>query len=286
MTIAISLKVHNGVVLAADSASTLEAQTSEGKKSVLNIFNTARKIFNLYKNEPIGFVGWGLGSIGPASISTLCKDLRRRFMCIEAGYPDYVLDKDNYTLQHVANLARKYFFEEKYVTEGLSQITPKPPSMGFIVAGYSSGENLAEEWQITIREGKCPEPELVRPKDETGITWAGEREVIHRLFSGYGTELPNVLAELGAPSDQIPKIMDIIESRLAMHWISPPMPIKDAIDLAKFLAEATIMFSRFTPGPPTVGGPVDIAAITKHEGFKWVGRKLWYPAELNPKEGV
>ena len=32
MTIAISLKVHNGVVLAADSASTLEAQTSEGEK--------------------------------------------------------------------------------------------------------------------------------------------------------------------------------------------------------------------------------------------------------------
>ena len=43
----------------------------------------------------------------------------------------------------------------------------------------------------------------------------------------------------------------------------------------------TINFSRFTPGAATVGGPVEVAVITKHEGFKWVDRKLYYPRELN-----
>jgi hypothetical protein len=282
MTIAISLKVHDGVVLAADSASTLAAPASDGKTAVVNIFNTARKIFNLYKELPIGCVSWGAGDLGLASISTLFKDLRRRFMGNDPNHKDYILDSKTYSMEQVASLVRKFFCEEKY-TPDLRETRPNL-SLGIIVAGFSAGEALAEEWEINIDKGNCPDPKPVRPKDDTGITWAGEREVIHRLFLGYGTRLPEVLSELNVPSDQIPIIIDIFESRLAMHWISPPMPIKDAIDLAKFLAKATIMFSRFTPGPPTVGGPVDVAAITKHEGFKWVQRKLWYPPELNPKE--
>ncbi len=61
-----------------------------------------------------------------------------------------------------------------------------------------------------------------------------------------------------------------------------PMPIQDAIDLATFLVDVTIKFSRFAPGPPTVGGPIEVAAITKHEGFKWVRRKFYYQAKYNP----
>jgi hypothetical protein len=282
MTIAISLKVHDGVVLAADSASTLAAPTIDGKTAVVNIFNTARKIFNLYKELPIGCVTWGAGSIGRASVSTLTKDLRRRFMGKESGHDDYVLDPKKYSLKQVASLVRRFFFDEKY-TEELGQIPPDL-SMGFVVAGYSAGEDLAEEWIINIDKGNCPEPKPVRPKDDTGITWAGEQEVITRLIFGYGTELEKVLSEIKVPQEQVPIIMNIIKSRLTKTWHSPPMPIKDAIDLAQFLAEATIMFSRFAPGAPTVGGPVDVAAITKHEGFKWVQRKLWYPEKLNPKE--
>jgi hypothetical protein len=29
-----------------------------------------------------------------------------------------------------------------------------------------------------------------------------------------------------------------------------------------------IIYLHFTPGAPSVGGPIEIAAITKHEGFK------------------
>ena len=33
--------------------------------------------------------------------------------------------------------------------------------------------------------------------------------------------------------------------------------------------------------PETIGGPIELAAITKHEGFKWVARKHYYGEELN-----
>jgi hypothetical protein len=59
------------------------------------------------------------------------------------------------------------------------------------------------------------------------------------------------------------------------------MPIKNAIELAIFMVETAINFVRFGPGHNWVGGPVEVAAITKHEGFKWVQRKLFYQRELN-----
>jgi hypothetical protein len=63
--------------------------------------------------------------------------------------------------------------------------------------------------------------------------------------------------------------------------IHDAMPIQDAIDLAEFLVELTKKFIRFHPGAPTVGGPIDIAAITKHEGFKWIKRKHYYSKDVN-----
>ena len=52
------------------------------------------------------------------------------------------------------------------------------------------------------------------------------------------------------------------------------MPIRDAVDLARFLVETTIGFVKFSIArPKTVGGSITIAAVTKHEGFQWVQRQ-------------
>ena len=63
------------------------------------------------------------------------------------------------------------------------------------------------------------------------------------------------------------------------------MPIQDAVDLARFLVQTTIGFVKFSVGrAKTVGGPIEIAAITKHEGFKWIERRHFYPPELNASD--
>jgi hypothetical protein len=33
----------------------------------------------------------------------------------------------------------------------------------------------------------------------------------------------------------------------------------------------------------SVGGPIEIAAVTKHEGFRWVKRKYNFSRDLNPE---
>jgi hypothetical protein len=179
------------------------------------------------------------------------------------------------------DILKKLLFEEKY--QPLYQHTPKKPSLGFLVAGYSSGQGLAEEWLIEIAEGICPEPKLERPQEEIGCLWYGQPEAIMRLLLGYGSGLRQVLQQMGVPSNDLEPAMQQITAALAVPLVIAPMPIQDAIDLAEFLVQLAIMYSRFSPGAPTVGGPVESAAITKHEGFKWIKRKHYYDPHLNPQ---
>jgi len=280
MTIAVCVKVHDGLVLAADSASTL----MEGI-SVINVYNNANKVFNLYKGLPIGVVTWGAGGIGPASISTLMKDLRNRLMGRDQNHQEYRIDRTNYTMEDVSQKTRRFFFEENYLTVFQNQPPNEKPPLGFMLAGYSSRQGLPEVLEIFISQGgNCEQPRLIRPQEVCGINWNGEPEAITRIVCGFGTQLPRVLEELGVPPEQTAQAMSQIQARLEAFLAIPAMPIQDAIDLTRFLVEATIMFKRFSPGAPTVGGPVEVAAITKHEGFKWVERKYYFDSRINPKE--
>ena len=70
-----------------------------------------------------------------------------------------------------------------------------------------------------------------------------------------------------------PKLQAELIQDLYATLAVPAMPIQDAVDLARFLVETTIGFIRFAVFmPKSVGGAVGIAAITKHEGFRWVQR--------------
>ncbi len=279
MTIALSMKVHDGVVLAADSAATIYQSDASGNQRRVNVYFTAEKICNLFKGLPIGFVSWGLGSIGRISTTTLAKDLQKRFMGLDSKHADWTLNVGNYSIEEIAKGCRTFFFDEQYVPAYAN--ADRKPYFGFVVAGYSSGQDLAEAWEVTIDNGECTGPKLDRPKEKTGFSWFGDPEAITRLVLGFGTGLEEALRDLGVPDNEIIPAVDKIRDRLAVDLLPAPMPIKDVIDLADFLINTTIEYNRFLPGVSTVGGPVEIAAITKHEGFKWIRRKFFYDRRMN-----
>ncbi|WP_328381012.1 hypothetical protein OHQ88_24585 [Micromonospora zamorensis] len=275
MTIAISLKVNDGLVLGADSASTLVGLDPAGQATVLNVYKNANKVFNLRKGSPIGAVTWGAGAFGNSSIETLVKDFR-----IELASN---FDPASYSIEEIARRFRKFMFEDHFAPAFKdAKGNQGEIYTGFIVAGYSSGAMMAEEYQIDMRPGDCPDPRLVRPIGESGMTWNGQPEAIARLILGFSGGLPDVLVKLGVDPGDVPAAMNEIRQHLLVPFVEPGMPFQDAIDLAEFLIDATVKFVRFTPGADTVGGPVDIAGITKHEGFKWIKRKHYYGKDLNP----
>jgi hypothetical protein len=271
MTVVLTVKIHDGVVLASDSATTLY---DEGG-SIVNVYNTANKIFNLYKGLPIAGITWGGGSIGHASISTLSKDLRSR---LKKGDDDWKIDENSYTVLDVANKAKRFFFDERYVNQAQKQA----PFIGYRVAGYSAGAPLPEVYDLAFTAEGCKGPTLVRAQEDVGINWAGQSEGIQRLILGFGAGTPAALLEAGFDADRIQGAINAIRKHNELPLAFPAMPIEDAIALAQFLVQVEASLSRFASGPPIVGGPIELAAVTKHEGFKWVQRKHYYSAELNP----
>lgn len=282
MTIAISLKVHDGVVLVADSASTLVGTAPDGTTAVINIYNNANKLFNLHRELPVGGVTWGAGAVGPASITTLSKDLRKRFMGLDPVHIDWKLDPATYTLRDVVERVRAFFYDEHY-EEARRRDAKTVGPFGLIVAGFSAGEALAEEWEFGIEpDGSCAPPHCIRSGDACGVSPRGQPEAVIRLYSGMGGTMRSALVDVGMPAEQIEPFMTAMRPRLQAPLLASAMPIQDLIDLGVFLADAAVSFSRFTPGASTVGGPIEVAAITKHEGFKWVRRKHYYDARFNP----
>jgi hypothetical protein len=52
--------------------------------------------------------------------------------------------------------------------------------------------------------------------------------------------------------------------------------------MAEALVNLTKLKRRVTFGAETVGGPVDVAIISKGDGFVWIKRKQYFDKDLNP----
>jgi hypothetical protein len=103
--------------------------------------------------------------------------------------------------------------------------------------------------------------------------WDGQYEALNRLILGLGYDIGAALVRRGIPAQDAPKLQAELIKELYATLAVPAMPIQDAVDLARFLVETTIGFIRFAVFmPKSVGGAIGIAAITKHEGFRWVQR--------------
>ncbi|MBP3254531.1 MAG: hypothetical protein J6M30_08500 [Bacteroidales bacterium] len=57
---------------------------------------------------------------------------------------------------------------------------------------------------------------------------------------------------------------------------------EDLADMAESLVRMTYLKRRITSEEESVGGPVDVAVITKGDGFIWLKCKHYFEAELNP----
>ena len=56
---------------------------------------------------------------------------------------------------------------------------------------------------------------------------------------------------------------------------------EDLADMAESLVRMTCLKRHVTTDDETVGGPVDVAVITKGDGFIWIKRKHYFDASLN-----
>lgn len=279
MTVCVSVKVHDCLVFAADSASSLVGADAAGDPKVFNVWDHGNKVFNLYKGKPIAAMTCGMGHMGPASIGNLAKDFRRM---ITAGIGGGAIDPENYTIEELVHRA-KTFFEDRFAA--IQPPPANPNSFEFWVGGYGSNCDNAELWKLSLQNGVMAAPELTADKDQDGhIAWGGQPQAITRLIVGYDTAMGDALVAAGLPQETVDPLLEQVRQRIQTPLVHSAMPIQDAINLADFLVDLTKRYFAFLPEANIVGGATDIATVTKHEGFKWIRRKHYYSSDLNPRE--
>lgn len=269
MTFVVTIQVNDGIVIGTDSASTLFSNNIPTA-----VYHNADKIFNLCRGLPLGVVTWGCANIGDQSVSTIIKDFRNTLSQDD-------LKSKGYTISEMATLLRGFILD-RYRPFYIDLPEIHRPYIGFIVAGYSYIDSKFEQYQIDIYGDLTKIPDKTSPDIGWGVTWRGVIDPVSRLFNGFSDLVPGILIDnLGVDSDIVKDVMQILKTRASMSLVSDIMPIKDAIDLAEFLVDVTIKCTRFSGGLQLVGGPVELATITKHEGFKWIHRKHYYSQSLN-----
>ncbi|WP_314407988.1 hypothetical protein [Pseudomonas kuykendallii] len=110
-----------------------------------------------------------------------------------------------------------------------------------------------------------------------------------------------VMAECGAQSPLTQeRLQELVESSHSEHadvWyqqirnqhvfplsnIIHSLPLPDMAGLAKSLIELESLKERVTRPSESVSGPIDVAVISKHDGFVWIDRKHYFRPELNPR---
>lgn len=276
MTICVAVKVHDCLVLAADSATSLVGLDDAGRPAIINVYAHGNKVFNLVKGLPVAAMTCGMGNIGRASISSLAKDLRRELsLCPASGG----LDQNKYSIEEIAQRAKELLYDRQY-----GSLEDKPNgdhTLEFFIGGYGSGQHTAELWKIVIANGECIGPEQQMPGQDSFVIWAGQPEALNRLLIGFSGRLGDALLEAGVEPERLDPLLGHIQSHTTTSLVDPPMPTGDAIALADFLVDVTKRYVHFLYGADTVGGDTDIATVTRHEGFKWIKRKHFYPRELN-----
>lgn len=266
MTVCVGVKVYDCLVFAADSAVTVSQSAGT------NVWEHGSKVFHLHKQLPIAAMTAGLGNFGPASVSQLAKDVR--IMLMEK------LDESEYTINEVADKVIDFYYD------AYSRIDPPPPediAFQLWIGGYSANDDRGEMWVCGIYKGKKIDPQIqISPDYHSRVIWGGQLSALNRLLFGIDiTAFRRALNELEIEE----KAVNFLEGKIRQYaetpLVHPAMPVQDAINLAEFLVYVAKRYSHFLPGESIVGGDTDIATVTKHERFKWIRRKHYYPSHLN-----
>ncbi|MBI5461946.1 MAG: hypothetical protein HY941_07150 [Gammaproteobacteria bacterium] len=296
--------MNDGLVLASDSATTLRLSNGDAQ-----VYNNADKIFNLYKGLPIGAATWGLGSIGRSSMATLAKDFRRQVTNGSSHEPNSVagpwgIHTEGYTVEEIASKFHDYLSErltpqldnlaqinaEREAERNTRGIGPnddealKPivlPGFWYRIAGYDAKGDDPHVFEVVFDGDKA---QLLAPVSRAEpIHWGGQGEPVQRIVLGLGDSIVGGLGSvLGLGADDSVELARELLPYTDSQLVHPAMPIMDAIDLAEFLVDTAIKYYRFVPGAQIVGGAIETATITRHEGFRWIKRKHFFNTSLNP----
>ena len=257
MSLGIVIKGPEGLVLGADSRVTLQATPPGGPTIFVNFDNATKLLIFSKPNTAVGAVTYGQAAIGLRTAHSYVPEF-------EASLPG-----DRLPVQEFAQQLSGFFLRQ---WEAVMPADYKGPDMTFVVGGFDQDEPYGRVFVIDIPRKPTPVEQNANP-GEFGITWGGQREWVDRLIQGYDHRLPDIVSKtLSLNSSQLKAVKKALEP-LSMGIPLQAMPLQDCVNLAIFFLRTTISGQNVTVGVRGVGGPIEIATITRAEGLKPIQRK-------------
>lgn len=274
MSLAVVFKGPEGIVLAADSRVTLtqvgQLTVPDGEGTHTQVthsyFDNASKLLGLRGHPNIGIVTYGQGAIG--------QERPRMAHGFIPEFEAHLSENGNGETLRVEETARQLgaFFLEQW---NEAQMPPGADSMIFLVAGFDDGEAYGRVFEVAVPN--APEPIEINP-GEFGVTWGGQTYLVDRLVTGVAPmALHHAKAALNLSDDQVQTLEDRWAAELQLAIPYQFLPLQDCVDLATFLIDMTANVMTWTAGVQGVGGDVDVATITRTDGFESVQQKRIHP---------
>ena len=235
MTLIVSLRILDGIVIAGDSLSTMMTQGQGQPPVPAATFSYAQKVFPFCKKFGVGTFGTGL--LAGKSIYFAMRLLEQTLQDSETdcggiteaakqiGDEIYELVKEQLRLDNIS----------------IEMLPDDQIILGFQIVGYDDTQPKT----INLHIGKQVS---VQVYDQLGCTIAGSQEVVQAIWGLYHQQ----------PQSQPPYQI---------------FSLQDAIDYAEFLIRTTIDHQRFSQTIPNVGGDIDMALVTLFDGFRWIRQK-------------
>jgi hypothetical protein len=192
------------------------------------------------------------------------------------------------------------FGEEDYLP-GVVSFDMEGVLLGFVKARKNAEKSAIIDARNPAAIIPFAQGEMVRLFME-GIDPAFQQE-IERALEDFGTELADALVTgigvtgrrestlrrqvdraRAAPAKQFFERLDSYGAQLHVQPVVSAvanLPKEELAGMAESLVSLTSFKRRVTHDPETVGGPIDVAVISKGDGFIWINRKHYFDPALN-----
>ncbi len=272
MSLGIVFKGAEGIVLAADSRVTIMGTTTlqgaQGPQVTLipSTFDNATKLLNVKSQKYVGVVTYGVGAIGlqaPRTANSFLPEFDEELT--EADEKEGVhgrLSVEAFAVKLGA------FFLRQWTEAGMPNPAVKNQEMVFIVGGYDEKAPYGRVFQLSVPNS--PNPVEVMADGNFGALWGGQSEIADRLLQGFDGRIPDLAQDLlEIPTEaRKPDLGEQLKQRLTVAIPWQLLPLQDCVDLSIFAVRSTILLQQWVVGIRGVGGAVDVATITRTDGFK------------------
>lgn len=258
MSLGIVFKGPEGIVLAADSRVTLNAEikNAEGKLLLPATFDNATKLLRVAKHDYVGAVTYGIGAIGlrePRTAHSFLPEFENALTCegdtrlsVEAFAVKF---GDFFMRQWSANMPADY----------------AGPDMTFLIGGFDVDSPYGKVYKIDIPSDPTPEEQNT---GQFGIVWGGQLQFTTRLLQGFDPHLPAIIQQsLNLSDTQTAILRDRLVGALSLPIPYQFLPLQDCVDLSIFLIRTTMELQTWLVDVRGVGGAIDVATITRTKGF-------------------